>query len=716
MIAFDRDRHVENNTPGRTTRSSLDIDLLRESELQNSIFRGHEQNTSSFDFNKLKSVLAQESQIPSEVVDKVLLHIRTHLDQLGLDKPSPTLVTHWLAGLLREQGFSLGDISLHSLELSLSEVERNIYHPIGSGTIGGQNPEATSLMLAQRIKAQYATRKVFQEEVIQAHDQGRLELMYLGAVDRPHDVFLTPDYLKPAGLPTSIGAPGVGPARRADVLLSHLIRFTHELQNHFAGNVRWGYVNTLLLPFLSDMNETDLSQFVQQMLFEFAQLDQERGSTHRKVILDLDLDIPRQLAGLTALGPSGLSTDIPYVRYTRTLHRFNEIILDHLSEGDARGNPFHVPQVVFHINQVKPSWSALHQQLFQVAMRWGNPVISFSQHQRDLGPLGVVKLNDPDFLKLLRNPFDLRGFSSNSIALNIAAMVDEENGFTKNLEEVMDLAVTAHRQKRLFISRLMAYGSRGPLQFLRHKISDAPFLKINNATQPMQIVGLGEAAAMRNGSPLSSPEALGIKARDILHTLAATIKSRNKIHKLSMHLTDMPSENTAYRFALLDLRRRPKELQAYVLRSKEQTHPIYTTGANILAFGTRNWRERMSVETSLYPYFTGRHAHTVYLHCEVVDEPSFCQKFAAYARDKGITQLQSAPDLRLCMSCFLITEDYRDDAPCRGCKSTMVVPYGLCQNHFSPVSTWCLGKRAEWKIRRHLDDYTMPVQTRLPLS
>ncbi len=695
----------------------MDIDQLRETELQSSIFRIHEDENDSVDLNRLGAVLKQESKIPDHAVDQAIRHIRQNLEHLGMTHPPPGMIVHWLTGLLRQQGFSLGEVSLQTLELSLNDVELSIYHPLGTGAAAGQNPEATSQKIARRIKAQFASRKVFQEEVIQAHDEGLLELLHLGAVDRPHDIILTPDYLKISGLPSSIGAPNAGAAKRADVLLSHLIRFTHELQNHFAGDIRWTYLNTLLLPFLDEMNEKDLAQFAQQMLFEFAQLDVERGGIPRKVILDLDLDMPRHVESLTAMGPGGVTGILTYNQYARTLHRFNEVFLDILAAGDAHGNPFHSPQIIFHLNGRDTSWNTLLQQLFATAFKFGNPLIAFSQQRRDLGPLGVKKINDPDFMRMVCTPAELRGFSSSTVALNLPRLVDPtgNSDFVANLEHAMDLTVTAHRQKRLFISRLMAFGNRGPLQFLRHKIDDRPFLKIDQATQPLQVIGLGEAAALRNGSPGSPAEAIGLKAAEILHTLGASLAGRNKVHKLTMHLTGTRSENLAYRFALLDMRKYSSELSSYLLRRTEQSHPVYSEGANILAFHNLRRRDRMAVEADLHRRMNGSHNHIIYLRGGRMEDPGLLQKIYRDAADLGISQLQLAPDMTLCLSCYRVNTQSGEDKPCHYCNSSRVVDYGLCQANFSPVHTWCLGKRAEWKIRRRLDDYSVPVQTQLPL-
>ena len=700
--------------PNKAMSSSL-IDRLRESELQSSIFRPAEGEGAPVDFQRLRAVLEKERHIPDQIAERVLHHIQDNLTHLGLSQPSPSLVLHWLNSLLREEGYSLDEASLQSLELSLGDVELNIFHPVGLGAGATQNPEATSLKIAQRIKAQFAVKRVFQEDVATAHEEGEIELMHLGAIDRPHDVFLTPDYLKIAGLPVTSSAPAAGPTRRAPVLLAHMIRFTHELQNHFAGDIHWGYVNTLLLPYLDELSEAELYQFIQQMLFEFAQLDVERGSLYRKVILDFDFDIPRQLAGLPAMREAGKTENRTYSDYRKRLRLFNEIVFDILDRGDFRGNPFHAPRIVYHFNNPDTTWDDRHQRLMAVSFKWGNPCIAFSYYSRDFGALGRISLNDPDFLKRIQTPFRLRGFSSSSLAINLPNMGFplEQDVFNQRLERVLDLAVAAHRQRRLLISRLMAFGNRGPLQFLRHKIDGRPFLKIDQATQPMYLLGLGEAAALRNHAPGTRPNVLGQIAETMLQQIQTAMETRNRPHKLKMFLAGTQSESVAYRFAFLDLKRHGQSFAPYVFHRTDQAHPIYTDGPNILSFTPLHWRERLQIEARLHPYFSG-HALTLFLKNGRFEDPSIFHKIYQAALAGGVTRIQPAPDLWMCLSCFFVFQEEEATEICPTCSSTLISPYGFCQTGFSPVHTWCMGKRSEWKIRRRIDDRELPVQHHLP--
>jgi len=694
-------------------KSASQIDLLRENQLQSSIFQPADAANQTMDFSLLRDALERAGDIPDATTTRVLGLIQDHAEKLGVRQPSSGLIIQWVAELLAQEGYTLGEAAFQSLELSLSDVENQIYHPLGFGAGANQNPEATSLRLAQHVKGQFAAKRVFHGAVIDAHEAGRIDLAHLGAIDRIHDIFLTPDYLKGQGLPVTSGAPHAGPAKTADVLLAHLVRFTHELQNYFAGDIQWGYVNTLLTPYLEKHSDRQLRQFVQQMLFELSQLEAERGGLYRKVTLDFDFDMPRQLSGLPALGPCGVETGKTYRDYRRTLERFNEVALDLLESGDYRGSPFQNPRIVYHFNDPKTPWDGRRQKLMNLAFRFGNPVVAFSFYRRDFGPLGQLALNDPDFLKSAQNPSQLRGFSSSSAAINLPRLVQSGPGdFQANLEETLDLVVAAHRQKRRFVSRLMAYGPRGPLQFLRHKLNGQSFLKIDSASQPLQVIGLGEAAALRNGSPLSPPEALGAAAETIMSALNAALARLNRAHKLRMFTAGARSDTAAYRLAHLDMREFGQAYAPYLFHDADQAHPIYTEGPNILAFAKLRWRDRFAIEGRLHRLFGGHHEAAVFIRNGALEDPALHHIIYAGAQAAGIGQLQMAPDLQICMACFFVfAPGAVEEAACPHCGEGDLSPYGYCQGNFSPVRAWCLGKRAEWKIRRRIDKYREPVQT-----
>lgn len=685
--------------------------------LQIKIFRGT-RLIDSINLYKMEQLLKSDTSIPDEVIQGAVKQLQANLPALGLDNPSPALIIQWLTGILAQNGHSLDELPSQSLELSLENIEMNMLNPAGSrdGVEHAKTPEATSLIISKHIKSQVALRRVFQPKVVEAHQSGLLDLTHLGSVDRPHDIFLTPEYIKLNGLPAYSSAPQAGPAVNPDVLLSHLARFTHELQNHFAGTVQWGFFNTLLLPFLKGKNARQFRQFAQHLLFEFAQLDVGRGGLSRKVILDFDIDVPPYLESIQAIGPKGEKLIETYGSMQNELNRLNKAILDVLEEGDYRGCPFYAPQIVFHFNRSDTQWNTMAQRLFKVAFKYGNPTISFSQNRRFFGPVGTIDVHDPDWIKQFQKPECFRGFSLSSLSINLPRLLFNENDidFDKTLDHTLEITLSAHREKRIFISNLMSKGLRGPHQFLRHKVDGIPFLKLEQGTLVTSIVGLAEAAALSIGSPKPEGPALARTGFRILETIRRKMDKLSDLHKLNMQIGMPVSEEVACRFAKLDFQKYGSKHSGFLLKRDTQTESIYSTGPNILFDKNLSWNERLKLESPLHLLFNGSQSFVLYsLHNEF-DDTSLFHKIYKKMREHGLGVLQPAPDMLFCVSCSFIFNSSLGDS-CPHCHKTQLSHFGLGQSRFSPVQYWCRGKKEEWNIRHRFDEDDQPMQELLPL-
>ncbi len=713
-IALD---HPNDKQRSRKPRSAEHIDRLNEFHRHAALFDGTKDQEPSLDFDRLAALLGQDFDIPYHEVHDVLRYVRGHVSDLGFAKPPASLVVTWVAGLLRQRGYDIGDLPVDAVEMPLEHVELNIFHPTGAFAGSDQNPEATSRRLAERIKTQFAVQRVYQPEVVEAHEKGIIGLMDLGAVDRPHDMFLTPDYIKANGLPASSWSPNAGPAKRPEVLLAHLVRFTRELQNQFAGEVHWGFVNTLLMPFLAPLNDKELEQFCQQMVFEFAQLNAGRGGSGPRVTLDFDFDLPRPLRAVHAVAPGGGLDVRPLESYASDLQRFNRILLDVLARGDQRAAPFLRPQFVFHLNNRDTAWSELHQKLYRVAVSQGNPVIAISDGHRGFGAMGRWPLNHPDLLANMAHPARLRGFSISAVAINVAHlwMKDEGQDFERGLREALELTVSAHRQKRMFVSRLMAYGARGPLRFLRHRFNGQPFLKLDDSTQAIHLIGLAEMARLAIGTPLATPDAVTRKASQLLSEIQAVMNELNQLHKLKMILSEPADDDVAYRFAKLDMKAFGQKFSPYMLHQPRQAEPIYSTGTSLFTCDPLSWKARLRLEGQLHTAVNGNCDVTLFSRDRESSDDRL-QQLHHVLLESGAHRLRLAPDYRLCLNCYFVFVDADRTEPCPRCRGGLVSDYGFAQSGYAPVSTLCRGKRAEWELRTRWNDGEEQPQPSLPLG
>ncbi|MDP2267621.1 MAG: anaerobic ribonucleoside-triphosphate reductase, partial [Deltaproteobacteria bacterium] len=145
-------------------------------------------------------------------------------------------------------GFPLYDVS----QLLLLENKENANLP--------HSPEGTNLILAEGIKREYALLDVFSADVAKAHIMGDIHIHGLGYVDRPYSSCQSLEYLKKFGLNLPHALTVAKPAKHAEVLLAHMVRFSATLQGHFAGVIAWDAINFSFAPYLAEMNDKEVRQ------------------------------------------------------------------------------------------------------------------------------------------------------------------------------------------------------------------------------------------------------------------------------------------------------------------------------------------------------------------------------------------------------------------------------------------------------------------------
>ena len=122
-------------------------------------------------------------------------------------------------------------------------------------------PEATNLTLAEGIKKEYALLHVFTPDVADAHMRGDMHLHDLGFIDRPYCSGQSLEYIKKFGLNLPNALSMAKPAKHAEVLLAHMVKFAAALQSHFAGAIGWDAINLFFAPYLEGCTTTGSSSW-----------------------------------------------------------------------------------------------------------------------------------------------------------------------------------------------------------------------------------------------------------------------------------------------------------------------------------------------------------------------------------------------------------------------------------------------------------------------
>ncbi len=310
------------------------------------------------------------------------------------------------------------------LGMPIYDVDSLILHPNKENANVPHGPEATNLTLAERIKKEFALLSVFSQDVSDAHMNGDIHLHDLGFIDRPYCSGQSLEYIKKFGLNLPHSLSMAKPAKHADVLLAHLVKFAAALQSNFAGAIGWDAINIFFAPYLEGMSDNEVKQLAQMLIFEFSQQAVARGGQAIFTDINLYWEIPKQFVNVVAIGPGGLSTGKTYGEYEKEAQRFVWKIFEVFKEGDGSGRPFFFPKPLVHITEKffkTDGHEAFLDHICDVAADKGNTYYVF-----DRGDTAKIsqccrlsfKLEEADLLDA-KEPWRMRYTALQNVSLNL---------------------------------------------------------------------------------------------------------------------------------------------------------------------------------------------------------------------------------------------------------------------------------------------------------
>ena len=556
-------------------------------------------------------------------------------------------------------------------------------------------PEGTNLTLAEGIKKEFALHRVFSRDVADAHLSGDIHLHKLGYVDRPYSSIQSLEYVKKFGLSLP-GSPSVArPAKHADVLLAHMIRFSAALQGNFAGSIEWDAVNLSFAPYLSRMNEGEVSQLAQRLVYEFSQLYFARGGQVMFTDIHLFWEVPDRFEKAPVIGPGGIPVEGTHEDFLRDSQRFLLALLNVFQEGDATGRPFFFPRPVIHITEKSfktPGWKNFLEEACGVAAKRGNIHFAFDRSS--------VKEKGEDALP----PWEMRRAAVQNVTLNLPrigyqAEEDDAKLFSL-LSERMALAAKAHVQKRDFIEKLISRGDDGPLSFLTMKRDAYPYLRMDQAIYLIGAVGLNELVQIRGGRQFHESEdavRLGLK---ILTRMKTEAENLSRKYGICFILEQTPAESTAYRFARLDLKLFSPRAGRFVRGDISRGEVYYNNSTSFNVSADIPAMERARGEGRFHPFIKGTAVTHIWPGDKIPSKETLARFIERIFKETDNSRVTLSPEFTSCVSCGRTSPGLKDR--CSLCGSENVEKITKITGYFARVSDLNKGKIAELKdIRRN---------------
>ncbi len=658
---------------------------------------------------RIVEALIRETGIDGETAEAISREVEKQIFSSGISLLTTALIRELVDAKLVERGLEQARRLHARLGFPLYDVRQLIFHRNKENANVPHAPEGTSLSLVEGIKREYALHDVFSREVGDAHVSGDLHLHGLGYIDRPYSSCQSLEYLKRFGLRLPHCVTVAGPARHAEVLLAHMVRFGASLQGHFAGVIGWDAVNLSFAPYLTGMGEREIEQFAQMLIYEFSQLTSARGGQAMFTDIHLYWEVPPILADLPAVGPGGRPTGRTCREYAGESRQLARALMAVYRRGDAMGKPFVFPRPVIHITEEffrTPGHEGFLEEACGAAAAMGNPCFVLDREKgARIAPCGCMNFGG-ETAGALGEPWRRRCASIQNVTLNLPRLgyragMDDRKLFTL-LDELMVLAVKAHIQKRDFIENLLSLGDAGPLAMLAMQSDGSSYLHLNDAIYLIGITGLNELVQIRVGRQLhESDDALAWGLAVIGH-MQGEAEKLCEVHGMQFVLEQTPAETTAYRFARLDLKHFSPLPGRYVRGDLARGEIYYTNSTHLNPAAPVDPLTRVRMEGLFHPFFRAG----AVTHVELGDASPAAAALAGFIvrafRETLNNQIIFSPEFTSCKSCGATMRGLREK--CLHCGAENCEGLARISQYFSRVSGWNRGKKAELRDRNRNED------------
>ncbi len=459
-------------------------------------------------------------------------------------------------------------------------------------------------------------------------------------------------------------------------------------------------------------------------------LREERDPSGYK-LMDLYLeeeDGRRRLVLREIVGKEGIESDpeieaelaergekiVTYGDYTKEAQEFCRALLEVWGDGDSNGRIFEFPKCDFHICEetfTDPEQYEIYQAACRLAAKNGSTYFIFDRDEVTLSACCRLRTTISDN-RMLRHPENMRFCGFQNVTVNIPQCAyraarsggDILTNFYTEIDEMMNLAVDAHLQKKEKIADMMS-GNGHPLwQIGKESCDGKPYVDLDTCTYILGLIGVNDAVKFLIGQELhESDEARQLGLRIVAYMYARTKKLAKK-HNLKFTLEESPAESAARRLAKSDLVYFRDEA-ADVVKGDSEDVCYYTNSVHLTADAPVGLVERI-VEQAKYHSLIESGAITHAFIGEEQPSPESIEKLMTetFFRTQS-AQVTVSPEFTFCNQCHHQSRGLLESCP--SCESEDVVGETRVVGYFSKIQNWNKSKRYGELKARHDGQYNV---------
>ncbi len=690
--------------PASAPRSadSMDIAML--------VSTTSKQEIDPWDRSKITDSLVLEAGCDPSLAEQIALAVEDRIDSSNLMTVTTAIIREMVDLELLDRGLTMMHKKHTHLGLPMWDVEQIITNANKENSNTTHNPESVNLTIAETILKEFALRRVFTDDVAEAHYVGDLHLHDLGFIIRPYCGGHSLEYIKKFGLRLPNITSVSKPAKHAEVLVGHMVKMASALQGHYAGAVGWEAVNVFFAPYLEGKSYEEIKQVAQMLIFEFNQLAGARGSQVVFTDFNLYYNIPRHFADTPAIGPGGKYTGKTYKEYEHEAQQFVRAMFEVYLKGDATGKTFVFPKPLLHINDdffATDGWEEFLDLACKVASHQGITYFVFDRGDEvTVSQCCRLKLKlSVEDLDQTKTPEIMRFSALQNVTVNLPRIAYKAQGsdaaLFMELGRSLELVAKAHEQKRVFIQELFDLGHDGPLGLLTQDLDGSPYLRMDQLTYLAGLIGLNEMVQAHTGEQLHESDAALKFGLTVISAMSLKCRELSERYGIRIVLEESPAESAGYRLAKLDMKYWPAQTSAVVKGDVANGNYYYTNSIHLAVDAPVDYIERVEKQSRFHPLIEAGAIVHVWLG-ESEPDPGSIRSFVEKTfRNTQCSQIAFSPEFTVCETCDRTSRGLLAQCPLCGSMSV----YGVTRivGYFSKIQTWNRSKVGELYDRRRTD-------------
>ena len=459
-------------------------------------------------FNKqcIVESLLTETTLPKGTCTEIAGEVESDIRRLELRYVSAPLIREMVNSKLLERRSMQAKAEYTRLGLPIYDVTQIIQSPEAI-----PNPEFLHKRFGDAVAGEYALVRLLEDDVAKAHLTGAIhihDLPYFATrpVSLQNDLrwFLKNGLMTDGlGVDTSVA----GPAKHAEVAVSHAIRVMISGETHLSGGQSFDFFNTVLAPYTINLKDNEVKQLVQTFLYELNQIYSVRGGSLAQSTLNFELETPPFLKKEKAVMPKGVTGQDTYLDYERESVRVLNLFLTAMAEGDYKSKLFPTPKIVLKIRDGSIPVS-IEKALAQFTEKNDVTMLNLRDRESNLGmvsPNHVIPPRKGKWHSTLRTGV-LQEVSINLPRIALSAKDDTE--FFSELDRVLEMGKRVAQEKRKIIEKRLHKDKILP--FLTQEFGGEEYYSLDSAPSIVNVIGLDNAVNDYTGEEINK-EASALK-------------------------------------------------------------------------------------------------------------------------------------------------------------------------------------------------------------